>query len=56
MDEHELLKELLYRYNLDNVSNSYIKVSSYEYGISLVKNIKNFKNIDFAFIIFHPIP
>ena len=41
--EHELLKEQLHRYNLDHVSNSYIKVSSYEYGKSLVKNINNFK-------------
>jgi len=44
--EQDLLKEQLIRYGLDNISNNYIKISSYEYGKSLSKNIKNFKNID----------
>ena len=49
--EHELLKEQLHNFNLDHVSSSYIKVSSYEYGKSLVRNIKNFKNIDLLCIV-----
>ena len=44
--EHDLLKNQLNRYGLDAISNNYIKISSYEYGKSLSKNIKNFKNID----------
>ena len=44
--EHELLKDHLKRLNLGHISNNYIKVSSYEYGKTLTKNINNFKNID----------
>ena len=49
--EHELLKEQLSRNSLSHVSNNYIKVSSYEYGKSFSKNIKNFKNIDLLCVV-----
>ena len=49
--EHELLKEQLHKYNLDHISNNYVKISSYEYGKSFAKNIKNFKNTDLLCIV-----
>ena len=49
--EHELLKEQLDRNSLPHISNNYIKVSSYEYGKSFSKNIKNFKNTDLLCVV-----
>lgn len=49
--EHDLLKEQLLRNNLNHISNNYVKVSSYEYGKMLTKNINNFKNIDLLCIV-----
>jgi len=49
--EHELLKQQLDNMGLDKKSNNYIKVSSYEYGKTLTKNINNFKNIDLLCIV-----
>ena len=49
--EHELLKDQLIRMNLHDTSSGYIKVSSYDHGKTLVKNIKNYKNIDLLCIV-----
>ena len=49
--EHELLKEQLIRMNLENISTGYIKVSSYDYGRTLINNIKNYKNLDLLCIV-----
>ena len=49
--EHQLLKDQLGRMNLENISSGYIKVSSYEYGRTLPKNIKNYKNLDLLCIV-----
>ena len=49
--EHELLKDHLKRLNLGHISSNYIKVSSYEYGKTLTKNINNFKNVDLLCIV-----
>ena len=44
--EHELLKQQLTRLGLGDKSTSYVKVSSYEYGKSIVNNINDYKNVD----------
>ena len=49
--EHELLKDQLSRMNYQDTSTGYIKVSSYDYGKTLVKNIKNYKNVDLLCIV-----
>ena len=49
--EHQLLKDQLDRMNLENISSGYIKVSSYDYGRTLPKNIKNYKNLDLLCIV-----
>ena len=42
----KLLKNQLNRLGLDDKSTGYIKVSSFEYGKSIVNNIGDYKNID----------
>ena len=44
--EHELLKNQLNRLGLGDKSTGYVKVSSFEYGKSIVNNIGDYKNID----------
>ena len=49
--EHELLKQQLTRLGLGHKSTKYVKVSSYEYGKSIVNNINDYKNVDMLCLV-----